>query len=114
MHASLLLSLIPAAFAAPAALAAKGSPVGFAAGTTGGGNGASTTVTSCSALSSALKSGGNIVINGMLSDCGVLEVSSDTTVLGSGANSGMFLPSHDSARMFCFLFYCLANNALST
>lgn len=75
---------------APARAAAEDGPVGFAAGTTGGGDAAATTVTSCSELEAALGSGGVISISGMLSDCGVLDVPSDTTIIGSGAASGSY------------------------
>ncbi|KAI9149967.1 Pectate lyase A [Paramyrothecium foliicola] len=64
-------------------------PIGFAAGTTGGGTGAASVVTSCEELTSALSSGGVITISGMLSGCGVLDVPSDTTIIGSGGDSGM-------------------------
>ncbi|KKA28626.1 hypothetical protein TD95_005129 [Thielaviopsis punctulata] len=66
-----------------------GSAIGYAAGTTGGGSGAGTTVTSCTALASALEKGGVIRINGYLKGCGVLDVPSDTSVIGVGASSGM-------------------------
>ncbi|KAI9166373.1 putative pectate lyase A [Paramyrothecium foliicola] len=63
--------------------------VGFGVGTTGGGSSGGTTVTSCSALTAAAKSGGVIRISGMLNGCGVIAVSSQTTFLGVGANSGL-------------------------
>jgi pectate lyase len=63
--------------------------VGYGAGTTGGGSGAGTTVTSCSALETAAAAGGVVKINGLLSGCGAILVASDTTVLGVGANSGL-------------------------
>lgn len=63
--------------------------VGYGAGTTGGGSGAGTTVTSCSALETALESGGVVRIDGLLSGCGAVLVPSDTTVLGVGAGSGL-------------------------
>ncbi|KAF3933720.1 hypothetical protein ABW19_dt0204117 [Dactylella cylindrospora] len=62
---------------------------GYGAGTTGGGSGSGVTVTSCSALSSALSSGGVIKVNGLLSGCGILRVPSGTSVLGVGSNSGI-------------------------
>jgi pectate lyase len=83
MYRYALLALLPAV------LGAENSPIGFAAGATGGGDAAPTTVSSCSDLKSALKSGGVINIDGMLSDCGILEVGADTTVVGVGAASGM-------------------------
>lgn len=63
--------------------------VGFGAGTTGGGSGAGTTVTSCAQLTAALKTGGVIKINGQLSGCGTLIVPSDTSLLGVGGSSGL-------------------------
>lgn len=63
--------------------------VGFGAGTTGGGSGAGTTVTSCSALQSAVAQGGVINISGTLSGCGVVRLVSGTTIKGVGSNSGM-------------------------
>lgn len=62
--------------------------VGFGVGTTGGGTGSGTTVTSCSALTSAVKTGGVIRINGLLSGCGIIVVPSQTSILGVGSNSG--------------------------
>ena len=106
MHRYALLSLLPVVLgctdtptpssvptpvaSAPTRAAAEDGPVGFAAGTTGGGDAAATTVTSCSELEAALGSGGVISISGMLSDCGVLDVPSDTTIIGSGAASGSY------------------------
>jgi pectate lyase len=63
--------------------------VGFAAGTTGGGSGAGTTVTSCAALTAAAKAGGVIKISGNLSGCGIVKLVGNTSVLGVGANSGL-------------------------
>jgi len=63
--------------------------VGFAAGTTGGGSGAGTTVTSCAALTTAAKAGGVIKISGQLTGCGIIKLVSDTSILGVGANSGL-------------------------
>jgi pectate lyase len=63
--------------------------VGFAAGTTGGGSGAGTTVTSCAALTTAAKAGGVIKISGNLSGCGIIKLVSNTSVLGVGSNSGL-------------------------
>jgi pectate lyase len=63
--------------------------VGFAAGTTGGGSGAGTTVTSCAALTTAAKAGGVIKISGNLSGCGIVKLVSNTSVLGVGSNAGL-------------------------
>ncbi|KAI1181678.1 polysaccharide lyase family 1 protein [Nemania serpens] len=62
---------------------------GYGAGTTGGGSGSGTTVTSCSALSSAAKSGGVITISGVLDGCGIIDLVGGTTVIGSGSLSGL-------------------------
>jgi pectate lyase len=69
--------------------AVAGEIIGFGAGTTGGGAGAATTVTSCSELESALAGGGVITISGILNGCDILKVNSDTTIVGSGGNSGL-------------------------
>jgi hypothetical protein len=66
--------------------------VGYAAGTTGGGSGSGTTVTSCSALKSAIANAGVIKISGTLSGCGIMDLKGATTVLGVGANSGTGQP----------------------
>ena len=90
------LALLGAAVAGP--LERRAAPVdqlvGFGAGTTGGGSGSGTTVTSCSALTTALKSSGVIRISGILSGCGTLKVLSNTSVLGVGSNSGRY-PSNN-------------------
>lgn len=79
------------AIAAP--LESRAAPVdqlvGYGAGTTGGGSGSGTTVTSCDALSTALKTGGVIKISGTLSGCGVLRVPANTSLLGVGKSSGL-------------------------
>ncbi|KAI1433481.1 polysaccharide lyase family 1 protein [Xylaria sp. CBS 124048] len=62
---------------------------GYGADATGGGSGSGTTVTSCSELSSAAESGGVITVSGVLDGCDVIDLSSDTTVLGSGSMSGL-------------------------
>jgi len=64
--------------------------VGYAAGTTGGGSGSGVTVTSCSALSSAVGSAGVIKISGILTGCGIIDLKSGTTILGVGSNSGAY------------------------
>lgn len=64
--------------------------VGFGAGTTGGGSGAGTTVTSCDELTAAAKVGGVIKINGMLTGCGVIRFDvPGTSILGVGKGSGL-------------------------
>ncbi|KAK7429024.1 hypothetical protein QQZ08_004431 [Neonectria magnoliae] len=69
--------------------AAEDELVGYGVGATGGGSGSGTTVTSCSELSSAITAGGVITISGILADCDILELASDTTIIGSGAESGL-------------------------
>jgi hypothetical protein len=64
--------------------------VGFGAGTTGGGSGSGTTVTSCSQLETAVKNGGVIRVSGTLSNCGDVRLVSGTTLIGVGSNSGTF------------------------
>jgi pectate lyase len=63
--------------------------VGFAAGTTGGGSGTSTTVTSCSALTTAAKAGGIIKISGNISGCGIIKLVGNTSILGVGSTAGL-------------------------
>ncbi|KAK2758764.1 hypothetical protein FQN54_003455 [Arachnomyces sp. PD_36] len=82
-----LLELAAAGPLAPRA-AAVDELVGYGAGTTGGGDGAGTTVSSCADLEAALEAGGVISVEGTLSDCGTLDVIGDTTVIGVGADSG--------------------------
>ncbi|MFL6122487.1 polysaccharide lyase family 1 protein [Actinophytocola sp.] len=70
---------------------AVGTPTGFGAGTTGGGNAAVTTVTTGSALVSAMKASGAAVIRvqGMVSFTGMQDVASNKTIIGVGASSGI-------------------------
>ena len=86
------IATVAAAFAALAQAApVVDSLVGYGAGTTGGGSAAATTVTSCSALATAVEgtTAKVIKINGMLSDCGIIDVGSNTSLLGVGSNSGL-------------------------
>lgn len=68
--------------------ASRDQLVGYAAGTTGGGSGSGTTATSCSALESAISRGGVIYINGILDGCNILDLESNTSIIGIGSNSG--------------------------
>ncbi|MFI9601311.1 polysaccharide lyase family 1 protein [Streptomyces sp. NPDC052043] len=91
---------LAAAVAAAAALAvlalpqqagaAESSPVGFGAGTTGGGSSSAVTVSTLSAFKSAVT--GNtakvVKVNGLISLSGQIDVGSNTTVLGVGSSSG--------------------------
>ncbi|KAF4995963.1 hypothetical protein FDECE_12624 [Fusarium decemcellulare] len=63
--------------------------VGYGDGTTGGGSGEGTTVTSCSELTSAAANGGVIKIDGNLSGCDIVKLASDTSVIGVGSGSGL-------------------------
>jgi pectate lyase len=70
---------------------AVGTPTGFGAGTTGGGNAAAITVSSGSALVTAMQSSSAAVIriNGMLSISGMQDVRSNKTLIGVGSGSGI-------------------------
>ena len=71
--------------------AAVGSPTGYGAGTTGGGNGATKTVTSGSALVTAMQDSSTRVVQvqGMLTISGMQKVASNKTIIGLGTNSGI-------------------------
>src|SRR2546430_6138685 len=66
--------------------AAVGSPTGFGAGTTGGGSATPVTVTTSSALISAIQSSSPAVVrvSGMISVSGMQKVASNKTVIGVG------------------------------
>ncbi|HET9142073.1 pectate lyase family protein [Actinophytocola sp.] len=70
---------------------AVGTPTGYGAGTTGGGNATPITVTSGSALISAMQSSSAAVIriSGMVSISGMQDVGSNKTLLGVGSGSGI-------------------------
>lgn len=76
---------------AAASASAVGSPTGFGAGTTGGGNATPVTVTSSSALISAMQSSSPAVVrvSGMITISGMQKVSSNKTVIGIGSGSGI-------------------------
>lgn len=75
-----------------ACLASAQAPVdkleGFAEGTTGGGDGEGTTVSSCEDFEAAIEGGGVIKVDGMLDGCDILRPESDTSIIGVGAESG--------------------------
>jgi len=76
------------------ASAAESSPIGWASqngGTTGGAGGSTVTVTSASALDSALQSSSRQIIrvSGMISLSGMHKVSSNKSILGVGSGSGI-------------------------
>ncbi|RPF31365.1 polysaccharide lyase family 1 protein [Streptomyces sp. TLI_185] len=70
--------------------AAESSPVGFGAGTTGGGSATAVTVSTPSAFKSAVSgSTAKVVkVSGLLSLSGQVDIGSNTTVLGVGSSSG--------------------------
>lgn len=80
-----------AVFALPqSASAVDASPVGFGAGTTGGGSASAVTVSTLDAFKSAVTGGSSKVVkvNGLISLSGQVDVGSNTTVLGVGSASG--------------------------
>ncbi|AYG84923.1 Pectate trisaccharide-lyase [Streptomyces hundungensis] len=70
--------------------AAETAPVGFGAGTTGGGNAAPVTVSTLAAFKTAVTGGGAKVVkvSGLIQLAGQVDVGSNTTVLGVGSGSG--------------------------
>ncbi|MGW0337518.1 pectate lyase family protein [Streptomyces sp. NPDC003011] len=70
--------------------AAETSPIGFGAGTTGGGSATAVTVSTLSAFKTAVTGGSAKVVkvNGLISLSGQVDVGSNTTVLGVGSSSG--------------------------
>lgn len=78
------------ATAASAAITAENSPIGFGAGTTGGGNASATTVSTLDAFKSAVASDSAKVVkvSGLISLTGQVDIGSNTTVLGVGSSSG--------------------------
>ncbi|MGC3000851.1 pectate lyase family protein [Streptomyces sp. G35A] len=94
---STLLAAATAALATVAVLAvpqpagaAESSPVGFGAGTTGGGGTPAVTVSSLDAFRSAVAGNAAKVVrvNGLITLSGQVDVGSNTTVLGVGSSSG--------------------------
>jgi pectate lyase len=71
--------------------AAVGSPTGFGAGTTGGGSASPVTVTTSSALISAMQSSAPAVVrvSGTISISGMQKVASNKTIIGVGSGSGI-------------------------
>ncbi|MGW3287926.1 pectate lyase family protein [Streptomyces sp. NPDC001002] len=72
------------------AAAAESSPVGFGAGTTGGGSATAVTVSTLDAFKSAVTGSTSKVVkvNGLISLSGQVDIGSNTTVLGVGSASG--------------------------
>ncbi|PBP24296.1 pectate lyase [Diplocarpon rosae] len=73
--------------------AAANGPIGYGAATTGGAGGTTTTVTDCAALTAAVDKKNTakkiVYIDGLISDCGIVDVGSNTSILGRGAASGV-------------------------
>ncbi|MGV9854581.1 pectate lyase family protein [Streptomyces sp. NPDC003442] len=69
---------------------AETTPIGFGAGTTGGGNATATTVTSLDAFKAAVTGDRAKVVkvSGLISLTGQVDIGSNTTVLGVGSGSG--------------------------
>ncbi|BBC30247.1 Pectate lyase [Streptomyces graminofaciens] len=72
------------------ATAAETSPIGFGAGTTGGGGASAVTVSTLAAFKSAVTgdSAKVIRVSGLISLSGQVDIGSNTTVLGVGSSSG--------------------------
>lgn len=74
----------------PSAGAAESAPIGFGAGTTGGGGAGAVTVSTLAAFRTAVS--GNtakvVKVDGLISLSGQVDVGSNTTVLGVGSSSG--------------------------
>ncbi|MCX4759885.1 polysaccharide lyase family 1 protein [Streptomyces sp. NBC_01275] len=70
--------------------AADASPVGFGAGTTGGGSAAAVTVSTLDAFKTAVTgdTAKVVKVNGLISLSGQVDIGSNTTVLGVGSSSG--------------------------
>ncbi|PBP22983.1 pectate lyase [Diplocarpon rosae] len=73
--------------------AAANGPIGYGAATTGGAGGTTTTVTDCAALTTAVDKKNTakkiVYIDGLIHDCGIVDVGSNTSILGRGAASGV-------------------------
>ncbi|MFF1461094.1 polysaccharide lyase family 1 protein [Streptomyces sp. NPDC058330] len=70
--------------------AAESAPVGFGAGTTGGGSASAVTVSTLAAFTSAVSgdSAKTVKVSGLITLSGQVDVGSNTTVLGVGSSSG--------------------------
>ncbi|MEW2399694.1 polysaccharide lyase family 1 protein [Streptomyces sp. NPDC046862] len=96
-HRSALAAVAAAALAAVTVVAvpqpagaAETSPIGFGAGTTGGGSASPVTVSTLSAFRTAVTGNAAKVVrvNGLISLSGQVDIGSNTTVLGVGSSSG--------------------------
>ncbi|WP_240437109.1 pectate lyase family protein [Streptomyces sporangiiformans] len=72
------------------ATAAETSPIGFGAGTTGGGNATPVTVSTLAAFKAAVTTNAAKVVrvSGLITLSGQVDIGSNTTVLGVGSSSG--------------------------
>lgn len=96
----------------PMYLAPFGSQaIGYGAGATGGVSGGAT-VTSCASLTKAAAQGGLIKISGLLDGCGVIKVTNGTTIIGVGANSGVYQCRMNSDISLTILLPGLTNGGL--
>lgn len=70
-----------------------GTIIGYGAGTTGGAGGKTTVVTTCDALKAAVDKKNTtpkiVRIESILTGCGIIDVGSNTSILGKGAASGI-------------------------
>jgi pectate lyase len=85
-------AVLAATFALPqSAGAAETAPIGFGAGTTGGGNATPVTVSTLAALRTAVSgdSPKAVRVSGLISLSGQVDIGSNTTVVGVGAGSGL-------------------------
>jgi pectate lyase len=91
--AALALAAVPAVTGSSVAHAAsyESSPVGYGAGTTGGGSAGATTVSTLAAFTSAV-SGDTakvVKVSGLIALSGQVDIGSNTTVIGVGSGSGL-------------------------
>ncbi|MET9513612.1 polysaccharide lyase family 1 protein [Streptomyces sp. NPDC002994] len=85
-------AVLAAAVALPqSAGAAETAPIGFGAGTTGGGNATPVTVSTLAALRTAVSgdSPKAVRVSGLISLSGQVDIGSNTTVVGVGSGSGL-------------------------
>ncbi|MBT2489805.1 polysaccharide lyase family 1 protein [Streptomyces sp. ISL-96] len=85
-------AVLAATFALPqSAGAAETAPIGFGAGTTGGGSAGPVTVSTLAALKTAVSgdSPKTVRVSGLISLTGQVDIGSNTTVVGVGSGSGL-------------------------
>lgn len=88
--AATTVAVVAVALLPNSAGAAESSPVGYGAGTTGGGSSAAVTVTSLDAFKTAVTgtAAKTVKVSGIISLSGQVDIGSNTTVLGVGSSSG--------------------------